>query len=459
MKTHTKLALIFFCLALAALVMLGAGVYYLTDRYSFSDFYKHLEIRAVVMARTTLDHEEASVQILQEVRELHLEKLPEEREYYFRITPGKTFTEESAQLGLPNSFFTDAVANGQAIHRIGYTCFAGIRYASRSGDYIVVVSADNHNNITLLSHLRGFLIVGILVTSVLTLFVSLIFAKRIFTPVKKITNQVKEISSRSLHLRLDTSQTDEIGELQRTFNNMLDRLETSFATQNNFVSNASHELNTPLTAIIGQAEVTLARERSPGEYVHALGIILSKAERLHEITKSLLYLAQTGFTGKLETSDSLRADQLLWDVKEMIDRLIPGNHVQINLSLMPENPEKLRIRGSERLLQIAISNVVNNAIKYSNNKPVTVSIGTTESDVIIAVKDTGIGIPPDEIKFIYDPFFRAANTSSYEGYGIGLPLTRNILRLHSGTIRVASRVNAGTTVELTIPIDFVAGGF
>jgi signal transduction histidine kinase len=457
MKTHTKLALIFFFLALAALVMLGAGVYYLTDRYSFSDFYKHLEIRAVVMARTTIDHEEASAQILQEVRELHLEKLPEEREYYFRITHDKTFTTESEQLGLPRSFFDQVVATGQANYRIGYTCFAGVKYASHSGDYIVVVSADNHNNITLLMHLRSFLIVGILVTSVLTLFVSLTFAKRIFTPVKKITNQVKEISSRSLHLRLDTSQTDEIGELQRTFNNMLDRLETSFATQNNFVSNASHELNTPLTAIIGQAEVTLARERSSVEYVHALGIILSKAERLHEITKSLLYLAQTGFTGKLETSDSLRADQLLWDVKDMIDRLIPGNHVQINLSLMPENPEKLRIRGSERLLQIAISNVVNNAVKYSNNKPVTVSIGTTENDVIIAVKDTGIGIPHDEIKFIYDPFFRAANTSSYEGYGIGLPLTRNILRLHNGTIRVASRVNAGTTVELTIPIDPLAG--
>ncbi|MGC3943047.1 MAG: HAMP domain-containing sensor histidine kinase [Chryseolinea sp.] len=452
MKTHTKIALIIFCVVSAALILLSAGVYFLTDRYSLRDFYKRLEIRAVVMARTTLDHEQASVQVLQEVREMHLEKLPEEREYYFHIKSNETFDSASNQLELPRTFFTSLVANGEATHRIGNTCYAGVKYDSKNGTYAVVVSADNYNNITLLKHLRNFLLIGISVTSVLTLMISLTYANKIFTPVKKITRQVKEISSRSLHLRLDEAQTDEIGELQRTFNNMLDRLEASFATQNNFVSNASHELNTPLTAIIGQAEVTLAKERAPGEYVESLKVILSRAERLHEITRSLLYLAQTGFTGKLEADESLRADELLWEVKEMIDRMLPGNKVQINLSMMPENPERLRIIGNHRLLQIALSNVVNNAIKYSNNQVVVVSIGTSETEVIIAVKDLGIGIPESEIGFIYDPFFRAANTAPYEGYGIGLPLTRNILRLHQGIIRVTSKVNVGTVVELSIPI-------
>ncbi|MEJ1237053.1 HAMP domain-containing sensor histidine kinase [Chryseolinea sp. T2] len=452
MKTHTKIALIFFCVVSGALILLSLGVYFLTDRYSLRDFYKRLEIRAVVMARTTLDHEQASVQVLQEVREMHLEKLPEEREYYFRIADNDTFDSASNELSLPRSFFTSIVNNGEATHRVGNTCYAGVKYESRSGAYVVVVSADNYNNITLLSHLRNFLLIGISVTSILTLMISLTYSTKIFTPVKKITQQVREISSRSLHLRLDETQSDEIGELQRTFNNMLDRLEASFATQNNFVSNASHELNTPLTAIIGQAEVTLAKDRAPGEYVESLKVILSKAERLHEITRSLLYLAQTGFTGKLEADESLRADELLWEVKEMIDRMLPGNKVQLNLSMMPENPERLRIIGNQRLLQIALSNVVNNAIKYSNNEVVIVSVGTTETEVILSVKDRGIGIPESEIGFIYDPFFRAANTSPYEGYGIGLPLTRNILRLHHGTIRVTSKVNVGTVVELTIPI-------
>ncbi|HTF19983.1 MAG TPA: HAMP domain-containing sensor histidine kinase [Chryseolinea sp.] len=452
MKTHTKIALIFFCLVSAALILLSAGVYFLTNRYSLSDFYKRLEIRAVVMARTTLDHEAASIQVLQEVRQMHLERLPEEREHYFRITEGETFEAASNQLGLPRSFFTRIVSEGEATYKSGNTCFAGVKYASRSGSYAVVVSADNYNNMMLLSNLRNFLLIGISVTSILTLLISLTYANKIFTPVKKITSQVREISSRSLHLRLDVVQTDEIGELQRTFNNMLDRLETSFATQNNFVSNASHELNTPLTAIIGQAEVTLSKDRAPVEYVEALKIILSKAERLHEITRSLLYLAQTGFTDKLEANESLRADELLWEVKGMTDRMVPANKVQINLSMMPENPEWLRVKGNNKLLQIALSNVVNNAIKYSNNQVVIMSIGTSENEVIVVVKDLGIGIPESEIDFIYDPFFRAANTAAYDGYGIGLPLTRNILRLHHGSIRVSSKVNAGTVVELRIPI-------
>jgi len=452
MKTHSRIALIFFCLVSAALMLLSAGVYYLTDRYSLSDFYKRLDIRAVVMARTTLDHEQASVQVLQEVRDMHLERLPEEKEYYFRITDTETFDDASSQLGLPASFFERIRRQGEATHRIDNTCYAGVRYTARDGDYAVVVSADNYNNVTFLQKLRNFLLIGIVATSIITLFISLTFAKKVFTPVKKITSQMREISSRSLHLRLEASEQDEIGELQRTFNNMLDRLETSFATQNNFVSNASHELNTPLTAIIGQAEVTLSKERPAHEYVDALKVILAKADRLHEITRSLLYLAQTGFTVKLDANESLRADELLWEVKEVTDRLSPGNHVHINLESMPENPEELRIRGDHQLLQIAISNVVNNAIKYSNNQPVVMAVSTTRDKVIISVQDLGIGIPESELQYIYDPFFRAGNTSPYAGYGIGLPLARNILRLHKGTIRVTSTVNVGTLVEMTIPI-------
>jgi signal transduction histidine kinase len=83
---------------------------------------------------------------------------------------------------------------------------------------------------------------------------------------------------------------------------------------------------------------------------------------------------------------------------------------------------------------------------------VQVSIGISDNNLIIVVKDNGIGIPDDEIKFIYDPFFRASNTVDFEGYGIGLPLTRNIVRIHKGTIHVESKLNHGTTVSLVFPI-------
>jgi signal transduction histidine kinase len=233
---------------------------------------------------------------------------------------------------------------------------------------------------------------------------------------------------------------------------MLDRLETAFETQNNFISNASHELSTPLTTIIGETEVTLSKSRSDKEYVESLTTILSEAERLEKITKSLLFLAQTGFEGKTQKFDKVRVDQLLWDVKNTIDKINPKNKVQINTSLMPESPEQLKIKGNEQLLHLALTNLVSNACKYSNNKPVTVSIGASGDKVIIVIKDTGVGIPEAELKFIYDPFFRASNVTEYEGYGIGLPLARNIVRMHAGELVVFSKINEGTTVQVSFPI-------
>ena len=119
---------------------------------------------------------------------------------------------------------------------------------------------------------------------------------------------------------------------------------------------------------------------------------------------------------------------------------------------MPDNPEQLKIKGNEQLLHLALINLISNACKYSNNKPVVFSIGTSGKNVILAIKDIGIGIPESELKFIYDPFFRASNASEFEGYGIGLPLARNIVRLHAGEITVISKEKEGTTVQILLPL-------
>ena len=122
------------------------------------------------------------------------------------------------------------------------------------------------------------------------------------------------------------------------------------------------------------------------------------------------------------------------------------------MSLLPENPAKLKVKGNEQLLHLALSNIISNACKYSDYKVVHVSIGASDQNVFVIIKDQGIGIPDSELKYIYDPFFRASNTLKYEGYGIGLPLTRNIIRLHQGEIIVSSIMQQGTTVQINLPV-------
>jgi signal transduction histidine kinase len=378
-----------------------------------------------------------------------LEKLPNEVDYFIEITPGKDYREESERLGLPVSFFTDIINDDVSLAQKNNIFFAGVKYRKADRSFIAIVSADNYYYSHHLARLRKILFVAIFLAAISVFSISFLFSRYAFDPIRQITEQVKDINTRNLHLRLSKSgPTDDINDLKATFNNMLDRLETSFATQNNFISNASHELSTPLTAIIGEADVALSKARVDEEYRAALRAISGQAERLERITKSLLFLARTGFDGSRQKSSSVRIDQLMWDVKETIELLNPKNKVQIKLGLMPENPELLSVEGSDQLLHLAFTNIVNNACKYSNHAPVDVSIGISDNHIIIVVTDQGIGIPEKEIGFIYDPFFRASNTKDFEGYGIGLPLTRNIIRMHHGTIAVTSKIGHGTSVEV-----------
>lgn len=196
----------------------------------------------------------------------------------------------------------------------------------------------------------------------------------------------------------------------------------------------------------------MSKLRQPEEYIESIKIILDEAEKLDRKTKALLFLAQTGFNGKVLKFEKVRIDQLLWDVKETLERIDPRNQVYLDMSLLPENPNMLKIKGNEQLLHLAFTNIISNGCKYSDHKPVSVSLGSSNTHVFVIIRDHGIGIPEAELKYIYDPFFRASNTNNYEGYGIGLPLTRNIIRMHEGKLEVSSMAQQGTTVQLSLPI-------
>jgi signal transduction histidine kinase len=119
---------------------------------------------------------------------------------------------------------------------------------------------------------------------------------------------------------------------------------------------------------------------------------------------------------------------------------------------LPENPESLLIRANPQLLLLAISNIIRNGIKYSNNQAVIVKFESALGVIVLTISDMGIGIPDKELPYIYDPFFRASNTSNFEGYGIGLPLARNIIRIHKGELKVFSNIPSGVVVEIRIPL-------
>lgn len=454
MKTQTKTALLLLAIILVLILLFSGFVFHAVSTFSHDGFYKLLEVKALTTAKVKLkEMDECSLKPIETIRRQFFEGLPKQMEYTALVGDEIDMAELTAETGLPASFFAEILREGKARHKISERAYKGIKYSTGGQDYFVIASAENYMDMKQSVYMRNVILSAILVSVLISIFFAFYFSNSIFQPMRTMTGQVKQINLENLHLRLDNSKrNDELQELAQTFNEMLDRLETSFETQNNFISNASHELRTPLTAIIGEADVAMSKPRSTDEYVESLQVIVDEAEKLEAKTKALLFLAQTGFNGKVQKFDKVRMDQLLWDVKDTLTKINPKNKVHIDMELLPENPAKLKVKGNEQLLHLALSNIINNACKYSSHSVVKVSIGASDDQIFIVVKDTGIGIPAKDIARIYDPFFRGSNTKDFEGYGVGLPLAQNIIRLHGGTLHVSSIENEGTTVELTLPM-------
>lgn len=183
----------------------------------------------------------------------------------------------------------------------------------------------------------------------------------------------------------------------------------------------------------------------------SLNKIEVEAARLDVLISSLLKLAQTEFDNKGLIIEPIRIDELLLSVKQNFNNIHPENNIVFDFSLLPENPDALIIQGNKSLLSIAFSNVLDNAGKFSGNQKVIIKIETTSKTVQITITDMGMGIPKDELKNIFEPFYRATNVRGVKGFGVGLPLTYRIVKLHSGQLQIDSDVEKGTVVKFSFP--------
>lgn len=454
MKIQTKTTILFTVLTATIFLILSVTVYLVVDSFAHRDFDKRVELRARISAKFRFEQDHLSTQAFQEIQRQYLEKLPEERAVILKIGQQGELLQTPPK-ELPAAYLQQVIdANGNTVfYEKDYRHFAGLVYNDESGRYLVIKSATNQYGSKMMQRLRTIKIIQFCTAVLLIFSVGLIFSRKTFQPIREIINRVKEISQGNLHLRLtERKGGDEIAELTSTFNQMLNRLETAFEAQNNFISNASHELRTPLTAIIGEADYALSKDRTPEAYRFSLQQIVQQAEKLQTLSKGLLALAQTGFDGTTHAWKTVRLDQLLFDVKEDCSAIFTEAQIQVILDDLPADEEGISIGGNYNLLKTSINNIVLNACKYSRNKPVNLRLQVASSNVAITVQDQGIGIPSDELKYIYDPFFRASNTKEFEGYGIGMPLANNIIQLHQGTIEVYSKEGMGTEVTIRLPL-------
>lgn len=443
---RSRLALQFTVIFAVILSLVFVTVYELTAVSRNLAFKNQLKERAITAAEVFLAGDNFTKERFSEIQKKYQIKLPQEVIRAYDKSDRPVFITDTASFWAPH-FIDDVRRHKQLYFNANDRQCFGIYYHDNQGDYVIISSAIDVGTYERLGSLELVLFITLVVTLTIVYFTGQWFALNALRPILGVMKQVQGITASNLHMRVDEGNgEDEIAELAVTFNNLLSRLETSFDMQKSFVSNASHELRTPITAFIGELEVTLNRSRSPDEYQEVLKRLLSQAERLNEITNSLLDLAYAG--SKTDSTEDVRLDELIWDLKTHYDAKSGVPVIDVQMKSLPEEQAHLIIPGNRQLLFIAIGNILSNAIKFSKGQKVICSLIFKNQRLMIMIQDKGIGIEKTVLKQIFQPFFRAENARTFGGQGIGLSLSEKIINLHHGKITIETELNKGTVFTI-----------
>jgi heavy metal sensor kinase len=274
-------------------------------------------------------------------------------------------------------------------------------------------------------------------------------ARRSLKPVDEITRSARTITASNLELRLPRSQNnDEIARLIDTLNDMIARLEQSFAQVRQFTSDASHELKTPLAILMGELGVALRRPMSAEDYQATLASCLEEVERLTNVVQGLLELSRAE-TGQVTIERKpVRLSTVVADVCDDVLLMAESKHVALTTDIDPD----VTITGDRVRLHQAILNIVENAVKYTlEGGSVRVELLAIDGSARLLVSDTGIGIASEDLPHIYDRFYRVdkARSKDIQGTGLGLAIVKWILDAHQASIDVVSSEGTGTTFKIT----------
>jgi heavy metal sensor kinase len=284
-----------------------------------------------------------------------------------------------------------------------------------------------------------------------TVAVGYYLAKKALKPVDQLRKAAVKISSSNLDERIDIgNRRDELGRLARTFNDMISRLKDAFQRINQFSTDVSHELKTPLTILKGETEVALRKDRETEDYRKLLRSNLEEIDRMSKIIDDLLLLskADTKRAGLTVADVDLR--DLVVDV--CMDMKIFAENKEI--ALLVNDLEDVKVRGDALKLRRMLSNIIENGIKYTQNGGrVEVSSAMNDGYVWIDVRDNGAGINDEDIKYIFDRFYRADRSRHRaSGSGLGLSISKWIAEAHNGAIEVKSRPTEGSLFRVKLPV-------
>jgi len=276
-------------------------------------------------------------------------------------------------------------------------------------------------------------------------------ARKSLSPIGYIASKTRTITSSNLGERLILRGTDdEMDDLIRTINEMISRLEGSFKRMAEFTADASHELKTPICAMKGEAEVLLSRGRTGEEYQEGLAHFVEQFDRLNQMIDNLILLSKFDSTEVALRMVPLRLDLLVKDIANLFEVLAEQKKLAFSVNILQE----VTVLGDKTRLQQLFTNLIDNAIKYTLEGSIRITLGRNGETAEVKITDTGIGIPEEEQKNIFKRFYRVDKSRSKEtgGAGLGLSIAEWIAQAHHGKIEVQSGLGEGSTLTVTLPL-------
>lgn len=290
-----------------------------------------------------------------------------------------------------------------------------------------------------------YMVIIIFVGSILIYFI----LGKMLKPVKKFSKQIEIINEYQLSERISGfNSCEELGELENSFNLMLDRLDRAFESKKRFSSDAAHELKTPLTVLKNSLDV-LEIDENPSEedYKYTVSIFKKQTERMISLVNNLFTMSEQR---DYHFNDTVDINTIINDIIKDLATEIKNRSLSVNIS-----GKSLSTKGNNVMLSHAISNIIQNAVKY-NQKNGRIDIVTEEVDknCIITIKDTGVGIEKGKEKDIFEPFYRVDTSRSRKvgGAGLGLAITKDIISRHGGIVRYVPNESGGSIFEITLPM-------
>lgn len=442
---------VFVCIVL---ITFSTITYFLYSNYREHTFYELLRSR--VEAHQELFESTSSDDGLNSRHHLIL---ADERYAIYELNGSTVYASEGAPTKISPKILTFLVNSGNAVYkdRRGnqQEIYTAVKNNSDGHQYIIYASSLDKIGYDRQEFLFRIILIGSVIVGLLTFWLVTCIARKDLFPLEDAARQMQSISFDNLGSRvIGIDKDNEVGDMARAFNGVMSRLQLSVEQQKSFVSYVSHELRNPLAILQGQAEVALLRERQPQEYIQVLHDIKDEVRDTILLVNDLLLMASTNANNNVEfTPDSI--DDILWKARKAIVDKRPDYEIIVIIPTDTESTEDFMLqRANADLLKILFKNLLDNACKYSDDNRAIATLDVYPESVKITVLDNGHGISEEDLKHLFEPFYRASHTRNIHGHGLGLPLVKQIVDLHHGEITIKSTIDEGTQIIVLLPKTF-----